>query len=173
MAAEVGDRDARAKLLDYADRNFNPVWKNGEYFYPRSDDYTPDAKGGSHGVDTWTGNALIALTRLDTGSGFQKLYSKPWGPDHFKEPYVSGVDALHASVTQAWYDAGKQALVVKLVPGPIKSKDMSFTVQQLDPAKRYTLIQDGKVRGRISGDASTQVKADLTAPHVFLLIADQ
>jgi hypothetical protein len=41
-AAEVGDKEAVDKMLAYAQRNYNPVWENGEYYYPRNDDYSAD-----------------------------------------------------------------------------------------------------------------------------------
>jgi len=60
-AAEMGDQEAKNNLLDYADRNFNPVWQNGEYYYPRNDDY------GSMSMETF-----MALT-----SG-REVHCFPW-----------------------------------------------------------------------------------------------
>ena len=97
MAAELGDAEARAALLDYAERNFHPVWEDGAYYYPRNDDYAPDAEGNSHGVDTWSGNVLLALARLDKGSGFLKLYRTPWGEAELGAPQLTGVDDVTTS----------------------------------------------------------------------------
>ena len=64
--AAVGDKDAvNNKMPAYAQRNFNPVWELGEYYYPRSDDFSVDGNGKSHGVDPWTGNVFIPMARLN------------------------------------------------------------------------------------------------------------
>jgi len=152
-AAEVGDREAVNKLLAYAQRNFNPVWENGEYYYPRSDDFSVDADGNSHGVDPWTGNVLIAMAGLNKGGGFYNLYNQAWGEEQYRQPYISDVDALSTNVSQAFYDKRKDALLVTLEPGPIAAKKVQFTVRQLDPTKIYTVTKNSKVVGRLDRKA--------------------
>jgi hypothetical protein len=148
-AAEVGDKDAVNKMLAYAQRNFNPVWENGEYYYPRSDDFSVDANGNSHGVDPWTGNVLISMARLNKGGGFYNLYNQPWGEAQYRQPYISNVDAVSTNVSQAFYDKTKDALIVTLEPGPIAAKQIQFTVKQLDSTKTYTVTRNKKVFGRL------------------------
>ena len=138
-AAEVGDKDAVDKMLDYARRNYKSVWENGEYYYPRSDDFSVDEKGNSHGVDPWTGNVFIPMARLNKGGGFYALYNHPWGEAEYKQPHISDIDALSTNVSQAFYDEAKDALIVTLEPGPIAARQIHFTVRQLDPAKSYTV----------------------------------
>jgi hypothetical protein len=186
MAAEVGDAEARAALLDYADRNFQPIWKDGAYYYPRNDNYLPDAQGNSHGVDTWTGNVLLALARLDKGSGFLKLYSEPWGDAELQSPHIGGVDDVTVNVSQAWYDEQKEALVVTLQPGPVPVKQTSFVVRQLDKAKRYRVLKDGRLLGRLqhsgndadSGlqwreDGTVQIRTDMDSAHTFIITTEK
>ncbi|KQX22812.1 MULTISPECIES: linalool dehydratase/isomerase domain-containing protein [unclassified Sphingomonas] len=178
MAAEVGDGAARAAMLAYADRNFNPVWENGEYYYPRSDDYAPDAGGNSRGVDSWTGNVLIALARLDKGDGFRKLYASPWTAATLRQPYVSGIDYRTTNVSRAWYDAGKRALVVTLKPGPVKAKATRFTVNQLQPGVDYVVLRDGVEIGRVGkgsfarrADGTVQIGGPLDKAHSYVIVA--
>jgi hypothetical protein len=144
-AAEVGDRDAVNKMLAYAQRNYNPVWENGEYYYPRNDDFSVDGQGNSHGVDPWTGNVFIPMARLNTGGGFYRLYNEPWGEEQYRQPYISDVDRLLVNVSQAFYDKANDALIVTLEPGPIAAKQIQFTVRQLDPTKTYTITQNRKI----------------------------
>jgi hypothetical protein len=178
MAAEVGDAEAREKMLAYADRNFNPVWENGEYYYRRSHDYAPDAAGNSRGVDNWTSNALIPLARLDKGDAFRKLYASPWTAATLQQPYISGVDYRTTNVSRAWYDPAKRALVVTLKPGPVKTKATRFTVNQLKPGVDYVVLRDGVEIGRVGkggfvrrADGSVQVPASLDKAHSYVIVA--
>ncbi|HLY55935.1 MAG TPA: hypothetical protein VKS60_10290 [Stellaceae bacterium] len=179
MAAEVGDAEARTKLIAYADRNFSATWQDGEYYYKRSYDYAPDAAGNSHGVDTWTGNVLIALARLDTGGAFQSLYRHPWTKADLTDPYIADVDYPTTSVSQAWYDRAKQALVVTIEPGPVKAKETSFSVRQLKAGTRYLVLRDGTAIGHV-GDGALTPKADgsvsipvtLDGRHSYVVVAD-
>jgi len=190
MAAEVGDTEARAALLDYAEKNFGPVWKDGAYYYPRSDDYALDANGSSHGVDTWSGNVLLALARLDKGGGFLKMYREPWGDKQLKAPQVTHIDDVTTSVSQAWYDDKKDALIVTLKPGPVAARRVKFSVQALDPAKSYSVLKDGQLLGQAhgqagdqaggpqdgvewEGDGSAQISTDLEREHTFIIAANE
>jgi hypothetical protein len=186
MAAEIGDAEARAALLDYADRNFQPIWENGAYYYPRNDNYTPDAQGNSHGVDTWTGNVLLALARLDKGGGFLKLYREPWGAAELQSPQVSDVDDVTTNVSQAWYDKEKGALIVTVGPGPVAASNTSFAVRHLDGAKRYRVLKDDRLLGRLDrtetnadgdvqwgDDGIAQIRTDLASAHTFIIVAEK
>lgn len=180
-AAEVGDKEAVAKMLAYADRNYHPVWQNGEYYYPRNDDYSVDKEGNSSGIDPWAAT-LIAVARLNKGDGFSKLYNEPWGDVQYRQPYIDDINDRTTGVSQAFYDDKKDALVVTLVPGPITAKTAQFAVRQLDPKKTYTLTKDGKTVGQISGktrvglgsatwrtDGSVLVSTDISKAHTFIL----
>ena len=181
-ASEVGDSDAVNKMLSYAQRNFNPVWENGEYYYPRNDDFSVDASGNSHGVDPWTGNVFLTMARLNKGNGFYNLYSQPWGQEQYRQPFISNVDTLSANVSQAYYDKQKDALIVTLEPGPIKAHKLNFVVRQLDPNKIYKVIKDGHPIGELSSKHQpasmawadggiVKVSTDISTRHTFVLKA--
>jgi hypothetical protein len=185
MAAEMGDRETREKMLAYADRNFHPTWQDGAYFYPRNDDYAPDAAGNSHGVSSWTGNVLLALARLDKGSGFLNLYRAPWNRAELDAPQITDVDELLVNVSQAYYDADKHALVVTLKPGPVSARKVSFLVRNLQAGARYTIVKDGHLEGEISKlhpkagddvvwqpDGTVSVATTLDASHSFIFAAN-
>lgn len=185
MAAENGDQETRMKLLDYAEKNFNPKWEDGTYYYPRNDDYKRDSEGNSHGVDSWSGNALLALTRLDTGGGFQRVYHSPWGKAQLDAPQITDVDYLLVNVSQAFYDEKKKALILAIKPGPVATPRTTFVVHNLDPAAAYTLVKDGHAVGTISRKATASdsgaawkpdgglaITTDLTSAHSFVLVAN-
>jgi len=186
MAAEMGDQDSRQKLLDYAEANFHPVWEDGAYYYPRSDDFKTDAAGNSHGVSSWTGNVLLALARLDKGGGFYRLYHEPWTTVELNSPQVTDIDALLVNVSQAFYDAKKHALIITLKPGPVASKSTSFVVRGLRRDAAYTVVEDGAVVGQISkahpviadsvalrDDSTIAVTTSVQSAHSFVIVENR
>lgn len=182
FAAEIGDVDAVNKMLAYAERNFGPTWNDGEYYYPRNDDFSVDEQGNSHGVDPWTGNVFLALARLNKGDGFRKLYQQPWTDADRAAPEIVGVDAVTTSVSQAWWDADKQALIVTVQPGPVQARQVRFNVVRLDADQRYDVIVDGKSIGSIAqggsvakgtirwDDAQLSVATPLAAKRSFVFV---
>jgi hypothetical protein len=185
MAAEMGDLETRRKMLDYAERNFNPTWEQGAYYYPRSADYVSDAQGNSHGVSAWTGNVLLALARLDKGGGFQRLYREPWTKAQLDAPQITNVDDLLVNVSQAFYDSNKRALIVTLKPGPVPAQKVNFTIAGLTPNGTYRVVKDGQVLGKISRKSSTAgadvhwqpddtvtVTTTFAEPHSFVVVAE-
>ena len=188
LASEVGDAETVETMTEYADTHFEPTWREGGYYYPSSPDYiwnfTRDWKGYIHNVGPVTGNVLVGFARINPKDGLWRLYNHPWDESHFAEPYITDVEYLEASVTQAVYDAKKDALIVTLAPGPVESDATSFTVRQLDPAKTYSLIRDGQALGEVSrsGDAvlpdtewqddgSLRITTRLDGPRSFVLKA--
>ena len=149
LASEVGDKPTLNKTLEYSDRYLSPVWQDGSYYYPRNDELARDKSGIFRTVSPFTGNALLPLARLNRPNGLWKLHNQPWEEKHFKQPYVSGVDYLAIGVSQAFYDAEKDALILTLVPGPAKAETVSFVIRQLDPSKTYDVFRNGNLLGRL------------------------
>ena len=96
---------------------------------------------------------LIGFSRINPADGLWHIYNRPFESSHFASPHITDVDYLEASVTQAVFDSKKDALIVTLVPGPVASSNVSFTVRQLESAKTYELIKDGKSLGNISAES--------------------
>ena len=188
LASEVGDTETVKTMADYADAHFSPTWKDGGLYYPTTPDYqynfTRNEEGFIQNVGPATGNVLIGFTRINPKDGLWKIYNKPWDESRFAEPFISDVEYLEASVTQAVYDAEKDALIVTLAPGPVKSEATSFTVRQLDPDKSYALVKDGQALGEVNAktalalpsaqwqaDGSLLINTELTEPQSFILKA--
>ena len=154
LASEVGDTETVQTMTDYADAHFEPTWLDGGYYYPSTlyyqYDFSRDWKGNIGNVGPLTGNVLVGFAQINPKDGLWQLYNRPWDDTHFSQPYITNVEYLEASVTQAVYDGKKDALIVTLAPGPVASESTSFTIRQLDPEKTYTLIKDGKSLGIIS-----------------------
>lgn len=154
FAAEMNDKDAVAKLLAYAERNFGPVWQNGEYYYPRNDDYSVDAKGNVHGVVPWTGNVFLTLGRLNKGDGLRNLIAKPWTDVDRAGPEIVNVNATTTNVSQARWDPARKSLIVSVEAGPVKAVRTTFKVLRLNPQSRYAVTLNGRAAGTIgSGSA--------------------
>jgi len=188
LASEVGDEETVQLMIDYADTHFNPTWLDGGLMYPATADYLynylRNEAGFIQNVGPVTGNVLIGFARINPADGLWQIYNEPFDQSHFSDPYITDVEFLEANVTRAAYDATKQALIVSLEPGPVKSETTSFTVRQLDPNKSYTLIKDGQVLGEISGssgsmpsqtewasDGSLRITTGLEEPHSFVVQA--
>ena len=158
LAAEVGDTTTVDLMLEYADQYFNPSWLDGGYYYPHTSDYQEnfhrDDEGKIANISPVTGNYLIGFARLMPKDGMWSLYNRARGALFFAQPYINGVDYLQASVSQAYYDSGKEALIVTIVPGPATSHATTFTVNQLDPATRYEIFRDGESIG-MAGSAES------------------
>jgi hypothetical protein len=128
---------------------------------------------------------LLALTRLDTGGGFQRLYHSPWGKAQLEAPQITDVDYLLVNVSQAFYDEQKKALILALKPGPMATRETTFVIRNLDPNAVYTLVKDGRSVGSITRTGSSSeagaawrpdgglaIATDLTHPHSFVLAAN-
>ena len=169
LASEVGDTETVQTMTDYADAHFEPIWRDGGYYYPNTTYYQynfrRDWKGFIHNVGPATGNVLVGFARINPKDGLWQIYNRPWDDTHYSQPYITNVEYLQASVTQAVYDPEEDALIVTLVPGPVPSTSTSFTVHQLDHDKSYALIRDGQVLGEVNAQTglalpNTQWQAD-------------
>ena len=157
LAAEVGDTDARDRLLDYADRNFATEWRDGTFHFPRSDAWNPNEKGDSSGIDLLTANALLPMARLNTGDGLWDLYSRPWTDAKRAEPHFAAIDQNVAGVSSAHYDDVDGSLRLTLLPGPAAG-ELSFSVHNLDEGRAYTVRQDDAEIGQLrKGGASERL----------------
>jgi hypothetical protein len=85
--------------------------------YPRNDDYSsggtaaetlPPDRFVSPRVNTLTGNALLALARINVKDGLYEMFAKPWNAEHFKQPFLADVPYPRAYVSRAVYDERAQ-----------------------------------------------------------------
>ncbi|KQX23404.1 MULTISPECIES: linalool dehydratase/isomerase domain-containing protein [unclassified Sphingomonas] len=118
-ASEVGDDQALARLLGYADRFLNPVREKGAYYYPRHDAPT-DAEGRMSVMDPHTGNVLLGYARLNVKGGLRKLFEGPLTDAHFAAPALAALSP-GIDVRRAIYDAERRMLALTLQPieGPV------------------------------------------------------
>ena len=190
LASEVGDSETVQLMLDYADEHFVPTWSNGGLYYPYTPDYRVnflrDPDGFIANISPVTGNVLIGYMRINPKDGGWELYNNPRTTRDLAAPFVSGVDFLHANVTQAVYDHDVGALVVTIAPGPVEAATaVTFTVNQLDPSMSYSIVKDGSGLGRVArptsevsdahwaSDGSLSISTTLGEPHTFVIVADR
>lgn len=166
LAAELGDRQTVQGILDYADKHWAPTWVDGGLHYPRNDDF---ALGGSAPekqppdqfvcprVNPLTGNALLALARINVKDGLLRIFSNPWTAEHFKQPFLADVQYPQVYVSRAVYDEQKRALVATLKPGPGNSplKRTSFVIGNLLPGDSFNVWVNGNLIGNLIAGAVT------------------
>jgi hypothetical protein len=114
------------------------------------------------------------------------LYREPWGEAELQSPQVSDVDDVTTNVSQAWYDKEKEALIVTVGPGPVAARHTSFAVRHLDGTKRYRVLKDDRLLGRLDrtetnadgdvqwgDDGVAQIRTDLASAHTFIIVAEK
>ena len=195
-ASEVGDVETTQKMLDYADAHFAPEWKDGRYFYPRNDlleealadtqaRYIPGSD--EHRVGRLTGNALLAMARLNDGDGFWKLYNEPWDEEFFAQPYITAVQYPDVLVEQAVFDREKSSLIVTMAPGTDYRGESSFMVQNINPDNIAVIYENGMEiarleNGKVSSGEKTsskvswlaeggvlEIESRIEAPQTFII----
>ena len=177
LAAEVGDRSTVQGMLAYAEKYWNPTWINGGLHYPRNDDYAASGTAPetlptppilqadrfvSPRVNTLTGNALLALARINIKDGFFDMFNSPWTSEHFKQPYLADVSYPQWVVSRAVFDERKQALVATIKPstrtGP--AQRASFSVSNLPATESFNIWANNRLVGKIKqGTAASMSKA--------------
>lgn len=172
LAAEVGDSQTASAMLAYADANWNPTWVNGGLHYPRNDTFLPAGASTagapqrfvSPRVNTLTGNALLGLTRVNVKDGLYEMYTRPWTPAQFRQPYLSDVRYPDIYVSRAVYDDHRKALVATLRPTvEAAAKPVSFSVGNLAPSASYRITINGRDAGRLAGGVATAAGGNLVS----------
>jgi len=160
LAAEMGDQETRDKLLKKAEQKYEPVWKDGAFYYP----FDLDKKCSS-----LTGK-LLAIARANPEDGMWRMHNKPFDERHFEQPRLAGVDFPRVLLRRAIYDREKQALIVTTVPGGAGEKT-SLEVVQLDPARTYELFMDGEHMKSFKAKESISIEIGLEGEHDLVLAA--
>lgn len=167
LAAEVGDASTTRAMLAYADKHWKPTWANGGLYYPRNDEFFPPSRAAAGGpseqsserfvsprVNTLTGNALLALARINVKDGFYDIFNTPWTAEHFKQPFLADVPYPRVQVSRAVYDTQKKALVATLRPASDNqgSARANFSIGNLPRDGSFTVrINDAEAGLLVAG----------------------
>jgi hypothetical protein len=127
------------------------------------------------------------VARINVKNGLWTLHNRPWGDDHFVRPFINHVEYPKTIIKQSYYDPLKEALIVTLLAGTNDTRTTSFTVNNLDKAKLYSIKKDGETLGNLdkgilhlkSGvkeiewrdDETLKISTDLLKSHTFLIYA--
>lgn len=125
------------------------MWREGRYYYPRNDGPVSD-EDDHLSVTATAGNAMLPFARLNPGGGLFRLHNETWPESYFEQPYIAAVDLGAVGVSQAIYDAEREALVVGLEPGPLQLAETRFEVRNLDRRTTWDLFRDGRFVATIS-----------------------
>ena len=136
-AREMGDEKTARSLIGWMEKNCSPIWMDNKYLYPRNDEKKITALF----------SVMAAIAELNVKNGIWAMYNQPRKEDYFNQPYISGVEYPKAIVKQAYYDINKDALAVTLLPGQKGVVNTSFSVNQLNRSKAYSIKKNGQLVG--------------------------
>ncbi|KAL4810715.1 hypothetical protein BDV18DRAFT_874 [Aspergillus unguis] len=151
-AAEMGDDETKDRLLEYADKHFNPRLQNGGLMYPRNDTFY-DKNGDFVMVSPVLSNSIIPLTRLNVSNGLKRFYENPWGARnraHYDEPALVEVD-FNVDVYRAVYIASTKTLLFDLAVFE-EGAQGSVTLGRIFGRGNWTLKRDGQAIAHGSND---------------------
>ena len=176
LAAEVGDTGTARAMLAYADRNWRPTWVDGGLHYPRNDEFLAPSRAAagapaevaperfvSPRVNTLTGNALLALARINVKDGFYNMFNTPWTAEHFRQPFLTDVPYPRVYVSRAVYDTQKKALVATLKPasnGQVSTRT-NFSIGNLARDASFTLRINEVEAGTLAAGVVTAHRRDV------------
>jgi hypothetical protein len=148
-AKEMGDEKTARSLIVWMEKNCSPQWMGSNYYYPRNDEKKIAPIFNAH----------AAVAELNVKNGIWSLYNRPWSSSYFSQPFISAVEHPKVIVKQAYYDNGKDALAVTLLPGEKGVTNTSFAVNQLDKAKIYSIRKNGQLLGYLKNGALDHAKS--------------
>jgi Linalool dehydratase/isomerase len=164
LAAEVGDKETVQAMLAYADKQWSPTWIDGGLHYPRNDEFSsgvavaetlPADRFVSPRVNTLTGNALLALARINVKDGLYEMFAKPWSAHHFKQPFLADVPYPQAHVSRAVYDERTKALVATIKPASGAAERTTFSVGNLPANGSFNVWINNGMVGKVVAGAAT------------------
>ena len=160
-AWEFGDFDTHAQLMNWANAHYQPIRKDGEFYYQFGlDEAWPRG---------WPNDWLLMCVAGGQGS-WHRLYNEP-NLKKFHQPTVFGVDYPTVSVGQAFYDEGLGALMLAIFPGDDKKvgSNTTFKVTNLTGTERK-VSQDGVPFGgwKAHGDGAIEVTTTVDR-HAFVI----
>jgi hypothetical protein len=144
-AKEMGDEKTAKGLIAWTEKNCAPIWMENKYLYPRNDEKKISPLF----------NIIAAVAELNVKNGIWAMYNQPWKENYFSQPFISAVEHPKAVVKQAYYDNGKDVLVVMLVPGAKSVAGTSFAINQLSRSKSYSIKANGLLVGNLNKGSFT------------------
>lgn len=163
LATEFGDTDRLQKMRAWANENWQPVHKDGEFYY--------EFNIG----EVWPRglvNSYMSLQMVGQKDSLDDMYNRP-NLEKFKQPTLSGVDYPQVAVTQAVFDPTLGQLVVGMTPGndaSLVGSPTRFTVSQLQGSVRQ-VIEDGveSTNWRPGSKPGEIVVESTVGPHTYLI----
>ncbi|MBP7126870.1 hypothetical protein KBD49_10960 [Myxococcota bacterium] len=158
LAAEMGDRDARDRLLAHADRHFPILRGDGTLHY-----HCPPV---STSPCTNLTDRLLLFARVLPRHGWLAIHEHPFGDDHFRSPRWSGIDWPRVLVRRAIWDPTREALVASFRPAdPVPGAVTTVRAEGLDPRRSWRVLRDGAEILRAGRVDSLELEVPLDADH--------
>lgn len=130
-AAEMGEADKAREMLSTVESRYGPRWHGGRRTYQ---DLSPLL------------HAVVLLARFTPPGGIRALFLEARPSEAWKRPHLAHVEGGELDVVQAVYRPEEEVLLLGLVAGESEGK-RTLVVGGLEPARRYTLVANGRVAG--------------------------
>jgi len=174
LMSEMGQTAMRDRMMNMAERRYSPIWlPDGTYEYPFFADFM--LSGGP--LSRFTANGLtgklMANALATPPGGVAKMYNEPFIGAIPTTPRVTNVKFPTVIMRRAIWDPDKKALIVTTEDPWEKInffwEKTSFTVERLDPTKKYILRIDGRNTATYTGKTSISVSVALLGRHNIIL----
>ena len=137
LAKEFGENAIYAKLMAYAEDNYEPTWdtSSGEFTWGFGLN-EPHPRGQY--------NAPLMAAEVGSFGAMARIYDAP-NLRKFLEPTVYGVDFPSVCLSQAYYDVDRRCLLVSMDSGLSRARGQptSFRVNNVE-AQRCRIMADGQ-----------------------------
>ena len=163
LAGELGDLDARDRLLAYADRTFPRVQDAGGLHYRCPPVSTSPC--------TNLTDKLIAFARVNPPGGWRAVHERPFDDAHFTQPRLTGVDFPAILVRRALFDRSRRALVASFEPGTRTSGTTIVRIEGLDPSSSWQVFIDKILVSTVSSSDRAEVTVGMDGPHDLVVQA--
>ena len=162
FAREIGDVERAEGLEQWLGEHGGLTYDNGEFYFTYG--FEEDWPRGIP-------NAWATLGYIGGAGSLRRMYNEP-NLDKFDQPTLEGVDYPGVNVSQASYDADKDALVVTVSPGTARPGSVTtFRVTNYPYGERgHEVLLDGKEHDDWSGSGPGQIEIRATvAEHTFVI----
>jgi hypothetical protein len=161
-AKEIGDVERAEALESWMAANGGATYDNGEFYF-------------TYGMEeSWPRgipNAWATLGYIGGAGSLRRMYNEP-DLAKFDQPTLTGVDYPGVNVSQAIYDAAKDALVVSVAPGTARAgSTTTFKVTNFAyNDSKHQILMDGKPFDDWSDAGPGEILVRTTvAEHTFVI----
>ncbi len=174
LVSEMGDAGLRDRLLNWTEKQYQPVWEeDGTFHYTSNVDISINVMPGFSKTSSSLTGKLVAIARANSQNGIWKMHNTAFDGTDPLTPRVTGTDDFPKMIfRRAIYDREKEALIITTSPGVAAEGMGGFTIDRLDPERTYLLQVDKETIENYSGTTMVRIDVDMEEKHDIILIAE-